>query len=65
MEAYIVAQAVLLNAEIAMYQAANQERILLGQALMYKQNDFEQLISCYGCLRQEELLRIFGDKSNR
>lgn len=45
--AYIIAQSALLNAEIAMMQAANQDRLGRGCGIAYGENEFFAVFSRY------------------
>lgn len=60
--AYIIAQAALLNAQIACMQAANQLRIHPEKALAYSEEAFASLCKEYELiLGHNALMRLFHD----
>lgn len=58
--AFIIAQAALLNAEVAMYQAANKHRELCGNSIAYGEEEFTTLITRYeAVLGHNEVISFF------
>jgi hypothetical protein len=60
--AYINAKVSLLNAEIAMMEAENINRITCGNSIAYDGNEFQKVIDKYECvLGENEVWRLFHD----
>lgn len=58
--AFIIAQAAMLNAEIATMQAENLHRASRGEATAYTEEVFQATTDKYSCLTHNAVLSLFG-----
>lgn len=58
--AFVIAQAAMLNAEIAAMNAANQMREMQGQAVAYGEEEFQGVLNKYSHLGYNELECFFA-----